>query len=780
MFDQTEACLTFISKHSILYRQTAFLIGLLATSLLSFTQDCRLTLSGSVSDADEKTPLEKAVIRIRETGQTTLSDEEGHYHFYGLCRGGLTLVISHVSCDSVVVRVRLTDNLVRNFVLPHRVNQLSEVTVRGMRDAQPGAVKEELERRDIDETRGKTLGEVLQRATGVTALQTGSTVFKPVIHGLHSQRVLLLNNGVRQEGQQWGSEHAPEIDPFIADRFVILKGAGALRYGSDAIAGAVLVEPRALPTDQRFHASLHSGFFTNNRQYVASLTAEQNLPHAPAFSWRAHATYRKGGNARAPDYWLANTGMEEFNYSLALGYRKPRFRTDVFLSAFNTRLGIFLGSHIGNTTDLENAIRSPRPVLNIDRFDYAIGRPSQQVTHLLARSRSTWFLPSVSRIVLLAAQQFNRRQEYDRALLSDAPELDMEISTATADLSWEQDPQRPRHSTAGVGAMRQENVWSGSRFFIPNFISWNPYAYALRRYTLSRGTAELGLRFDRKAITAYRNRNGTVTSEQRTFANVSGSAGLTHRLSEHLKLTGSAALAWRAPGVNELYVNGLHHGAATFEVGDPELVAEKALNLSVQLKYDADSSWDADVTVYSNRIADFINLVPSGTPTLTLRGAYPTFRFLQTDAWLSGVDWRLGRRLAARWSAVARGSLLYARDIRKGDWLQQMPANRIEGELSWTIPGKRFRDTYVSPSVTHVARQSRVPKDGADFLSPPPAYALFNLESSTTFTLAGHDATISLGVRNLLDRKYRDYMDRFRYFNDATGRNVQVQLRYRF
>jgi iron complex outermembrane receptor protein len=592
--------------------------------------------------------------------------------------------------------------------------------------------------------------------------------------------VLLLNNGVRQEGQQWGSEHAPEIDPFVADRFVVLKGAGALRYGSDAIAGAILVEPRALPTDQRFHASLHSGYFTNNRQYVASLMAEQNLPHAPAFSWRAHATYRKGGNARTPDYWLANTGLEEFNYSLALGYRKPRFRTDLFFSAFNTRLGIFMGSHIGNLTDLENAIRSPRPLLNIDRFGYAIGRPSQQVTHLLARSRSTWFLPSASRIVLMAAQQFNRRREYDRALLSDAAELDLEISTTTADLSWEQDPQRPIHATVGVGAMRQENIWSGSRFFIPNFISWNPYAYALRRYTLSRGSAELGIRFDRKAITAYRNRNGAVTSEQRTFANVSGSAGITRRLNDHLKLTGSAALAWRAPGVNELYVNGLHHGAATFEVGDPDLVAEKALNLSVQLRYEADSTWDADLTVYSNRIADFINLVPSGTPTLTLRGAYPTFRFLQTDAWLGGADWRLGRRLTSRWSAHAKGSLLYARDIRKGDWLQQMPANRIEGELTWTIPHKRLRDAYLSPSVTHVARQSRVPRDGTDFLAPPPAYTLLNLEASTTFTLAGHDATLSVGVRNLLDRKYRDYMDRFRYFNDATGRNVQVQLRYRF
>jgi iron complex outermembrane receptor protein len=365
-------------------------------------------------------------------------------------------------------------------------------------------------------------------------------------------------------------------------------------------------------------------------------------------------------------------------------------------------------------------------------------------------------------------------------MLSDRPELDLDIATTTADLAWEQDPQRPTHSTFGIGAMRQENVWSGSRFFIPNFLSWNPYAYAIRRYTRERGSAELGLRFDRKTLTAYRNRNGAITREDRAFANLSGSAALMHRLGDHLRLTGNAALAWRAPGVNELYVNGLHHGSASFEVGDPDLRAEKALNVSVQLRHEADSVWDADLTLYSNRIFDFINLVPSGTPTLTLRGAYPTFRFLQTDAWLHGADWRVSRRLAPRWQASAKGSLLYARDVRKGDWLQQMPANRAEAELTWNIPGRRLRDTYLSPSLTHVARQSRTPADGSDFLAPPPAYTLVNLECATTLPLAGVDATLRIGVRNLLNRTYRDYMNRFRYFNDEAGRNIQLQLRFQF
>ncbi|MFM9075334.1 MAG: TonB-dependent receptor, partial [Bacteroidota bacterium] len=69
----------------------------------------------------------------------------------------------------------------------------------------------------------------------------------PVIHGVHSQRILILNHGVRQEGQQWGAEHAPEIDPLIASDIQVIKDASAIRYGVDAIGGVVVVNPPALP-----------------------------------------------------------------------------------------------------------------------------------------------------------------------------------------------------------------------------------------------------------------------------------------------------------------------------------------------------------------------------------------------------------------------------------------------------------------------------------------------------------------------------------------------------
>ncbi len=82
----------------------------------------------------------------------------------------------------------------------------------------------ELKGTALFQTSGQTLGEALKSVPGLNSIQTGPSISKPVIHGLHSNRVLILNNGVRQEGQQWGTEHAPEIDPFIANKITIIKG----------------------------------------------------------------------------------------------------------------------------------------------------------------------------------------------------------------------------------------------------------------------------------------------------------------------------------------------------------------------------------------------------------------------------------------------------------------------------------------------------------------------------------------------------------------------------
>ncbi len=740
---------------------------------------CNLIISGSVSDADEKKPLENATLLIKELKLSVLTDAEGHYHFYKICPGSYTIIITHADCDTISLRLRVESNMVRNFSLPHFYNQLAGVQVMASRDRFSEQVKEEITKKDVAETRGQALGEILKKVTGVTVLQTGSTIFKPVIHGLHSQRVILLNNGVRLEGQQWGSEHAPEIDPYIADRFIVLKGAGAIRYGSDAIAGAILVEPKPLPVDQRLRGELNTAYFTNNRQYVTNLQIEQNLKSAPSLSWRTNFTYKRGGNARTPDYWLNNTGLKEFSIAGMAGYRKAGFRADVFLSGFSTQLGIFTGSHIGNLTDLQNAIASERPLLNIDKFSYTIDRPYQAVQHYLGKVRFFWSAGNGHRWQVVLSHQENNRNEYDRALITNRPELSLSIGTSSLEINRETTRLSNRSRNWGIQTVYQQNVWSGSRFFIPNFRSINGGLYLIEKWQTNKWAFEAALRLDYRSLLTFRNRNGASSSTSRQFFNPSSTISISRQFSSNIEVRSNTTLSWRAPQVNELYVNGLHHGTASFEIGDSSFKAERSLKQLLEGVYQKDSTWFITVTFHTNLINSFINLQPSLPPTLTLRGAYPTFRYTQTNALLSGTDFRFEHLWNRHWKTTVKGSLLWARDLVQKDWLAQMPSHRVEAQFDYILLSPLLKGSYISSSILHVMRQTRTPQRQIDYLPPPKAYSLINLNFATELTIRKRALSVNLGVLNIMNISYRDFMNRFRYFNDEVGRNFIVQLNFK-
>jgi len=753
------------------------MICLVIAQYTAMAQNCNLTFKGHVTDVDTKEILSNAAVTLVALNKTVLTNKDGDFRFAGLCKGAYVLMIVHVSCDTLMAQVEITGDLHRDFTLSHASKVLGNVMVTASGAAGNAAIKDQVSGRALEQTRGFSLAEALSKSAGVTMLQTGSTISKPVIHGLHSNRLLILNNGVRQEGQQWGSEHAPEIDPFIAGSLTVIKGAGSLRYGSDAIAGAVLVEPRPLPTAGQLYAEFNTAYHSNNRLYLVNGVAEQNLKKLPALSWRLQGTFKQGGNTRTPGYWLSNTGLKEHNYSVTVGWRKSKYQSEVFFSSFNTTLGIFSGSHIGNITDLENAIASETPLQNINAFSYTIERPRQEVAHYLFKIKNSFILPGNNRLTVVLAHQENFRKEFDRALITNRPELDLNIGTTTADISLE---RRKHISTSyGLFAMRQQNVWEGSRFFIPNFLSWNMAAYAIAKADVStRLKTEVGARYDFRTLETFRNSNGQQTKINRQFNNVSATGLLEYAFTPRMAITGTASVAWRPPQVNELYVNGLHHGTASYEIGDPDLANEVAYNFSAQLKHRPDSLMGFDITVYGNYIYQYINLVPVQPPTLTLRGAYPTFRYVQTNAFFYGADFSANRQLTQHLNLSAKTALIWARDVVAATWVQQVPSHRLEAEATYSFTKAHPQENFISVAVQHVTQQTRVSGAIKDYLPPPAAYTLVNLESGIMFHLFEKRYHLNIGVRNLLNKKYRDYMNRFRYFNDEAGLNIITRIKF--
>jgi iron complex outermembrane recepter protein len=751
----------------------------------AIAQQCMLKLTGHVVDEDTKEKLNAATVRIEETGMQIITDDKGDFVFTGLCAGQYTLLITHVSCDSFKKKIILTKDYHVDISMPHTRKVLGNVVVDAQKGIANTGFKKELSGRALEQTNGLSLAEALSKINGVTMLQTGSTISKPVIHGLHSNRILTINNGVRQEGQQWGNEHAPEIDPFIADKLIVIKGVDELRYGSDAIGGVILVEPKALRNKPGYSAEINTAYFTNNRQYVVSGVFEQQFKKQPAFRYRVQGTYKKGANASTPNYRLNNTGSEEKNFSITAGWKRERFNTEVFYSRFATKVGIFNGSHIGNLTDLLDAIAAPKPDdIFLGQNTYTIQRPYQDVSHDLIKSK-TIFYSGEHKFTVLLAGQFNHRKEFDivRSSTNKNPQLDLSIYTITQDLSWEH-PKKNRFSgVGGLSLMQQDNSYRG-RYFIPNYFAYTFGGYYIEKWSMHKWELQAGVRYDNKSINTKRLKfNGDTINYDFNFATLASSFNAIFKPTDNWRLNTNISLSSRAPYVNELLSDGIHHGTATYEKGDITLKPERSMNISAGINYQHPSKkLIVDVLLYSNIIREFIYQQPRpDNPVLTIAGAFPLIQYQQTNAVLSGFDISTSFKPLPEVEWFSKFSFLQARNKKVNDWLILMPANRLSNEITYSLKdGKTFTNTYLGAEMMNVMQQKNTPSDvngKQDYKAAPSAYTLISLNASATMPVYKIPVTISVGIRNLLNTVYRDYLNGMRYFADEMGRNISLRLK---
>lgn len=652
---------------------------------------------------------------------------------------------------------------------------------------------------------GGTLGQALAALPGVTTLSTGPTIAKPVVHGQQGNRVVILNNGVRQEAQQWGSEHGPEIDPFLATRLTVVKGPAAIRYGGDAIGGVVLVEPPALPTTPKIGGVVQGVGMSNGRLLATSAMLEGGLQGVPGLAWRAQGTYRRAGDLKAPDYYLNNTGIKEANFSLAAGYSAARWHTELFFSRFGSEVAILGAAHIGNLTDLQASIRRASPLVT-SGYSREIDLPYQDINHELLKS-STSVQAGRGILQVVYAWQRNTRSEYDflLGLPEDVPALQFTINTHTLDVNWQSSGSRlgPGTFRASLGllGLRQHNTWEG-RFLIPFYIRYAGGAYAHAHWQDGRSLWEAGIRYEYQYLNPKFNNDGIVREEEHRFQPLTGALSWQYTLKPGVQLETSAGLAVRPPYVNELYSDGVHHGSGIYEVGDTALVPERALktSLAIRLRPVASSSGlrkalSVDIQLYRDQVYDYIVLAGLPEPVLTVRGAYPAFGYSQSDATFYGADASLTADLTPHLRYTLRGSWVRTNDSNTGYAVPFTPADRYQQALSCTVQGGgRIQTWFVEINSLAVTRtQGFANYEGLDpatpefilqtrdYAPPPPGYALWGAAVGGTLALGKHlRMEVRLAADNLLNTTYRDYLDRFRYYVAAPGRNIRLQLRIPF
>jgi iron complex outermembrane receptor protein len=745
---------------------------LILSSFCTFSYS-QIKLRGQVLDSATQQPLALSLLGINK--QSIVSDAKGTFVFTALSVGNNTLMVSHVGCDIRQIDLVLTKDTFITIHLPHHDHTFEEVVAYGhLNEKEPDArLIQTISSKKLEQLAAVSLSDALQNTNGVSFLKTGSTIAKPIINGMHSNRISVINDDSKQEGQQWGSEHAPEIDPLSAGSIELIKGASTLRFGGDAMGGVIRVLPATFQDTSYTRISLIAKGETNPNGGQLGLKLE-NYNEKIALGQRLVLNGKRNGDGNAANYTLSNTGFGQLSGSYYAMLNKGKSKTSVNATAFVQRIGILATSHIGNLTDLNRALASDTPLI-LRPFTYTIQAPSQFIQHYSGKLKWEFDHDKLGELTASYTVQNNHRQEFDNHSKGTNAALDLNLLTQQLNLMVDNHFNHYRWQYGAMGEW-QQNTFEG-RYFIPNYLRYKTGAFAIVTLEKANYLVEAGLRYDWQNTSTYRYVKDELRPEKFNFSGVSANLSGWRKINEDFKMHFSGATRFRSPDINELFSNGLHHGSAALEFGDLSLKQERSYSLNTALNYNH-NRLRIQVEPYFHYFQNYIYLQPSGEKQLSIRGAFPVFNYIQTDATYMGTDIDIRCRLSSNWIAEAQTALPYAKDVRNNIYLFGIPAQRISGRLKYTFAEMlSMQSGYWWIGSSYTARQNRI-EAKEDFTDPPAAYFLLDSELGAQYKET--PLHFSFGVKNILNTSYRDYMNRYRYYADDLGINIYIILNYIF
>ena len=772
------------------------------------------TISGKITCQE---PISFSGIHIHIGQKISSSDKSGNYSVNNLPNGITKISISHLGYQSIDTVIDLKSNLKIDFKLKLNTTKLHEVVIQQKSNSSTkSVVEQQIKLETIEKYSNQSLGDVLKEVAGISSLKTGNTVVKPIINGLYGSRVPIINNNVKLEDQQWGTEHAPNFDVNAASKITVIKGASGLQYGGDAIGGLVIIEPLNIKKDTLFGKTILN-YDSNGKG--GSVSSSIHKGNDLGLSWNALATFKYMGDKQAPDYGLSNTGNREANFSGDIKYAAKKYNATAFYSYYKSVIGILSASHTGNVNDLYQSITNKTPS-KIDNFTYTLKNPKQDVAHQIAKFNFNYYFNESAFVSFQYAFQFNKRLEYDvrRGDYKNTATLDLDLKTNSLNIDYKK-TGHDWNFKSGMSAATQNNYANpatGIRPLIPNYDKIDFGAYGIASYNFSdRFSVDSGLRYDYSKIdaTKYYQKSrwderaynekfpefivadyGTqwLTKPNFTFHNISASAGFHKRTANNWQFYTNISFASRNPNPSEFFSDGLHHSTGVIELGDLNLDKEQSTKLSVTIQKKF-NQFSFEINPYINQIQDYIFLKPVGFET-TIRGAFPVWEYQQTNARLLGIDVQTHWRITNQWQHSFSLAYVNGKDSSENAPLIDMPPLNLNNKIHFSK--KEWHQLILELKSEIVLKQNQYPdnnfytniiKDNefesvlVDISTPPPGYHLLHFYSEMKFnTFKNTSTTVAFAIQNIFNVSYRDYLNRQRFFADEIGRSFQIQLKFNY
>ena len=584
----------------------------------------------------------------------------------------------------------------------------------------------------------------IAREPGVSQITTGGAISKPIIRGLGYNRVVVVADGIRQEGQQWGDEHGIEVDGASVHSVEILKGPASLMYGSDAMAGVILFNPAPVAPLNTVQGNISAEYQSNNGLIAYSLNAAGNhsgLVWDVRYSDKYAHAYSNKANG-----WVLNSGFQERAASGMIGLNRKWGFSRLKLSYYHLNPGIIEGDE-GST-------------------GYKPGLPFQQVYHYKAVLDNTFRLGE-GRLKALIGWQQNRRQEYEES--ADEYGLYFLLNTLNYDIKYQHETHGWKYA-AGLNGMGQISRNKGDEYLIPDYRLFDAGLFATASKELGSWVLSGGLRADIRLLHSLP-LEGRFDDFGRSFPGVTGSIGAVRSFGENVHLRVNLSRGFRAPNLSELSSNGEHEGTLRYEIGNKDLKPEYSWQGDIGLDFSSPYI-SGQFALFANKIDNYIFL------SKTAEGNPPVYTYTSGNARLFGGEARLDFHPIHRLHIGGTFSYVNGKQIG-GTWLPMIPSPRLLTECKWefTHDGQLFNNAYVAVELDWNARQDHFyAVDGTETATP--AYTLLNMSAGTDIVIKGKKrASIYLMADNILDTVWQSHLSRLKEIGIYNmGRNITMKI----
>lgn len=786
--------------------------GLLCLLLINmctflFAKDFANTLQGKVTDAATHQPLIGATVYIPDIKAGTVTASDGSFTLKNIPAGTYLVQVQYLGYKTLTEQVTVKNETHYDFVLSASAVEQNEVVITGTSIA-TNARRSPMPIQSISELQLKhqsytNIINAIAKEPGVNEITTGPAISKPVIRGLGYNRVVVVNDGIRQEGQQWGDEHGIEIDDYNVNQVEILKGPASLMYGSDALAGVINIISNEPAPQGTIKGNIQGNYQTNSGLIGMHGSIEGNLN---GFSWNAYGTRELSHDYKNKyDGYVFNSKFRETNFGGMIGLNKSWGYSRLEFAAYHLNTGMVEGDRdsLGQFTKLINDQGKEEETTASDKdfLSYEPFVPRQHITHNKLIWDNSLYLNNNSRLTLTLGLQQNLRREYGEILQPDEPGLDLQLNTLNYDLKYFLPQWNNWQTAVGISGMLQQNRNLGEEFLIPDYQLFDLGGFIYTKKNFDKLTLSGGLRFDNRSLQVkglYLDDEGKpvdgghsgatekFTSFDRDFSSFSGSAGLSYQAGQLVTLKFNLAHGFRAPNIAELSANGVHEGTVKYEYGNTSLTPETSTEADAGLELNT-THVSFSASVYYNYIHHYIfyrklqNV--NGTdsiPAVDNDQRYAAYQYNQRDAFLYGGEFEIDvHPHPLDWLhfentfSYVRGQFITGTDSTKNLPLMPAPRWRVDLRGNFKKVTDFLHNAYVKVGVDNYFAQKNIfsaygtetASSGYSLLDAGLGGDIVNTKGKTLFS-------IFLDATNLGNVAYQNHLNRLRYaaVNPITGR----------